>query len=175
MDKAWDVVAAGYGFKCSGCMDNCCTSFFFHHTFIEKAYLLSGLKTLTSGTQKEILSRAETYCNRTFSTGSEAASLRIMCPVNEEGRCLLYPYRPMICRLHGIPHEMKKPGGLPVKGPGCRAGGFDEKPYIAFDRTPFYRQMALLEMDFRKMRHLSGKIKQTVAQMLLSRQSDIQE
>ena len=53
-------------------------------------------------------------------------------------------------------------------GKGCEAGLFHEKAYIQFDRTPFYQRMAQLETDCRQKSKKSDKIKETVAQMLLS-------
>jgi Fe-S-cluster containining protein len=168
MDKTWDKIATGYHFHCNGCEDNCCKSLFFHHTHIEKAYLIHGFNGLDQDTKEKILIRAKNYCSKTFPKGSEINALKIICPLNEDGLCLLYPFRPMICRLHGLPHELKKPGVEPVKGPGCDAGLFDDKPYIKFDRTPFYQQMAQIEMKFRRDSNKAYKTKQTIAQMLIS-------
>jgi len=168
MDAAWNKIAAQYQFNCMGCEDNCCQSLFFHHTHIERAYLRHGLNLLAPDKKQAILHRAKTYCDQTFGQNIEAKSLKLFCPVNENGRCLLYRYRPMICRLHGLPHELTRPGFTPVRGPGCPAGKFDGKPYIKFDRTPFYQQMAKIEMAFQRTVHKTGKIKQTVAQILLT-------
>jgi hypothetical protein len=74
----------------------------------------------------------------------------------------------MICRLHGLPHELNRPEYQPVKSPGCHAGLFSDKPYIKFDRTPFYIKMAQIEADYRKEIKMRGKIKESVAQMLIS-------
>ena len=75
----------------------------------------------------------------------------------------------MICRLHGIPHELQKPGQNPVYGPGCET--FDHrcsrKDYFKFDRTPFYRRLAMLEEDVRQTLGFDGKIKMTVAEIIL--------
>ncbi len=166
MDKTWDKTASQYGFLCEGCEDNCCKSLFFHHTFIEKAFLLHGFELLAPDIKKEALTRAKTYYSKTFSDG-DSTSLKLMCPLNKEGKCLIYEFRPMICRLHGLPHELHKPGFFPFKGPGCHAGPFDEHPYIPFDRTPFYREIAQVEIQFRQNSDKKGKIKETVAQMLL--------
>jgi Fe-S-cluster containining protein len=167
MDKNWNKVAAGYDFHCNGCEDNCCKSLFFHHTYIEKAYLIHGFKGLDQDKKEKILIRAKNYVKKNFPQGSEIKTLKIICPLNENGLCILYHFRPMICRLHGLPHELKKPGFDPVKGPGCDAGLFDRKPYIKFDRTPFYQQMAQIEMKFRQDLNKTDKIKQTIAQMLI--------
>jgi len=168
MDKTWNKIASGYPFNCNGCEDNCCTSLFFHHTYIEKAYLYHGFNKLDQYQKKIILDRADIYIKKTLSKNLKINSLKIICPVNENGRCLLYPFRPMICRLHGLPHELCKPGAEPVKGPGCKAGLFDDKPYIKFDRTLFYQQMAQVEMKFRQDFNKTEKIKETIAQMLVS-------
>ena len=167
MDKTWERTASQYGFLCEGCEDNCCKSLFFHHTFIEKAYLLHGFRPLVPGVKKEALTLAKTYYSKTFSGGGAPASLKLMCPLNKDGKCLVYAHRPMICRLHGLPHELHKPGYPPFKGPGCHAGPFNKQDYIPFDRTPFYKEMALVEVQFRQRTGRKGKIKETVAQMLL--------
>ena len=103
----------------------------------------------------------------------QGKALRIMCPLNRNERCTLYPYRPMICRLHGIPHELQRSGGNPIKNPGCDAffnqcRQRGQTDYIRFDRTPFYRQMAALEQELRIKTGYSDKIKLTIAQMLMS-------
>ena len=169
MDQTWNKVAAGYHFLCSGCEDNCCNSLFFHHTYIEKAYLIHGFNMLDQDQKKNILYLADIYIKKTFSENLKINTLKkINCPANKDGRCLLYPYRPMICRLHGLPHELCKPGVQVLKGPGCDAGQFDDKPYIKFDRTLFYQQMAQIEIKFRKDFNKAGKTKETIAQMLIS-------
>jgi Fe-S-cluster containining protein len=168
MDEAWSKIAALYQFQCTGCEDNCCKSLFFHHTHVEKAYLRHGFNQLEKVRKDEILSRAEEYCQKNFIENGTGKSRKIMCPLNENDRCILYPYRPMICRLHGLPHEIKKPGLPPLMGKGCSAGQFHGKAYIPFDRTLFYQNMARLEADYRQKSKKTGKIKETVAQMLLS-------
>ena len=39
--------------------------------------------------------------------------------------------------------------------------------YFPFDRIPFYKEMAKLEKEYRNKFAKSGKIKQTIAHMLL--------
>jgi hypothetical protein len=74
----------------------------------------------------------------------------------------------MICRLHGIPHELTIPGRGISKASGC--GDFvrkcSGKPYYKFDRTPFYTQMAALEKALRQSVRGMHKIKMTVAEMV---------
>ncbi len=172
MDNAWDEIAAKYQFQCNGCKDNCCQSLFFHHTHVEKAYLTHGFNLLPMADKTEIIDKARDYCDTTFDpeapSDTEAASKKIPCPLLLEGRCRLYQFRPMICRMHGLPHELHKPGFPVIKGPGCDAGRFAEKTYIPFDRTPFYREMAGVEMEFRTVSGKTGKARETIAQILLS-------
>lgn len=168
MDKAWDAIADQYQFQCNGCEDNCCQSLFFHHTHIEKAYLLKGFNRLGTDEKDAILKKAENYCEETFPTDKPPNSKKILCPLIREGQCRLYESRPMICRMHGLPHELHRPGQPVMKGPGCTTGQFENKTYIAFDRTPFYRQMAQAEMEFRSTLGHTDRIKETIAQMLVS-------
>ncbi len=167
MDRAWDEVANAYNFQCTGCEDNCCHSLFFHHTHVEKAYLIYGFSQLDAEKRRQIIDRAKTYCDTTFK-GPDPVSKKIPCPLLVKGRCGIYPFRPMICRMHGLPHEIHRPGHPPIKGPGCAAGAFENTTYIPFDRTPFYKEMAAIEMAFRQSQGKTGKVKETVAQILLS-------
>ncbi len=167
MDRAYDEVARQYGFQCRGCKDNCCTSLFFHHTFVEKAYLMQTVSALDPSLKGEIMERARVYVRQTFSRKGEPVSQKLLCPLNQDGKCLTYAQRPMICRLHGLPHELNRPGIGCVRGEGCGAGEFPPDGYIPFDRTPFYQQMALAEMAHRRRFNLKGKTRLTIAQMLM--------
>jgi len=170
MDQAYRRAAEHYRFYCDGCRDNCCQSRFCHHTVIEHAYLLEGLKTLTIQKQSEVKSRAMDAVDQTSGCDVRNEVIRLMCPLNFDQLCILYPYRPMICRLHGIPHELKKPGQDTLFGPGCQT--FDhrcgQKSYISFDRTPFYRELARLEQEVRQTLGFAGKIRMTIAEMILT-------
>ncbi len=171
MDTAWNRVADIYEFECTGCTDNCCLSLFFHHTYVESAFIKYGTKMLSPETQKEIINKANNYCAQTFgpnqSSPASPVSKKIPCPLLLNGQCRLYEFRPMICRMHGLPHELHKPGYGVIKGPGCKAGQFDRHTYIPFDRTPFYSRMAGIEMAFRSRTGKSGKIRKTIAQILI--------
>lgn len=166
MDTAWNKAARAYPFQCNGCEDSCCKSLFFHYTHIEKDYLLYGFSQLSLMKQQAVKKLAKTYCDTTFIRTGEIKSKNIMCPANEDGLCLLYKFRPMICRLHGIPHELNRPGSESICAPGCDAGNFSNKPYIPFDRTPFYQQMAQIEAEYKFRINSQNKIKQTIAQMI---------
>ncbi len=166
MDAAWEETAAHYGFQCNGCEDNCCRSFFYHHTHIETDYLVAGLATLPADLFQKITATLDKEMKAAGTSGDSGR----MCPLNIDGLCVLYERRPMICRLHGIPHEFHKPDGEIVKGPGCATGSplFSSSGHFRLNRTPFYREMARLEAAYRKAAGKSGKIKRTVTQMLVT-------
>jgi len=168
MDREYNRVAALYGFECNGCGENCCQSLFYHHTHLECLYIKEGFKTLGAVKTEAIKSRAKDICRQSAAAGAKQRPPRIMCPLNFDGRCILYHYRPMICRLHGIPHELQKNGRNKIYGPGCAT--FDamcaDKAYFKFDRTFFYFELAGLENEFRKAAGVSGKIKLTIAEII---------
>ena len=169
MDQAYRRAADHYRFNCDGCRDNCCRSRFYHHTVIEHAYLIEGLRTLTIQKQSEVKLRAMNVVDQISGGKVKIEAVGMMCPLNFDQLCILYPYRPMICRLHGIPHELKKPGQDVLFGPGCRT--FDNRcgreSYVSFDRTPFYRELAGLEQEVRQTLGCVGRIRMTVAEMIL--------
>ncbi len=173
MSQAYTAVAGQYGFACNGCADNCCLTRFYHHTLLEYLYLVKGLRSLEADARRTIYEKALVVSADMDDADRHGKALRIMCPLNRNDRCTLYAYRPMICRLHGIPHELQRPGGEPIRNPGCNAF-FDQSRqrgrtnYIRFDRTPFYRQMAALEQELRRKTGYSDKIKLTIAHMLVS-------
>jgi hypothetical protein len=163
MDQAYRETAAFYDFGCRGCRENCCTTYFFHHTIIESLYLVQGFCGLDKGMKEEIMERA---VNRSDPLKRES----YMCPVNEGGRCLLYPYRTMICRLHGLPYEVQKPGGQKDEGPGCAKFEAERRrkglPHRRIDRTPFYTDLANLERDLRMEIGFFQKFKKTIVEMI---------
>ena len=180
MDAAYDAVAGQYGFQCRGCADNCCRTRFYHHTLIEYLYLMEGMNALDAEAERETLLQARRVCGKMADADRQGKTFRMMCPLNRDERCILYPYRPMICRLHGIPHELQRAGGSVVKMPGCDAffsqcRDLGKTDYIRFDRTPLYRQMAMLEKELRLVTGANGPIKLTVAQMLATRAGGTRE
>ena len=170
MDQAYSRAARHYQFQCDGCTDNCCLTRFYHHTYLEYYYLGRGFEKLDFRKKNRILSKAEEVCREFANADNRKMPVRLMCPLNNDSRCILYPYRPMICRMHGIPHELHKPGQKVIHGPGC--GTFhdrcSDKGYAKFDRTPFYMEMVRLENKFKQTTGVDGRIKMTVAEMIVS-------
>ncbi len=173
MDKAYDKAALHYGFECNGCEDNCCKSFFYHHTYIEKDYLLSKTNEFDLEQKKALKTIAEKYLKDITLHNQDINKKKPLCPLNKEEKCILYDQRPMICRLHGIPHHLNIPGKEINHSPGCDAGDsfFSSTNYFSFDRIPYYKEMAEIEKEYRasfsNTNSKSGKIKQTIAHMLL--------
>ncbi|MDR3631932.1 MAG: hypothetical protein P4L42_16545 [Desulfocapsaceae bacterium] len=175
MENEYDKVAAELGFSCEGCPDNCCDSYFEHHTCAEWSYLWLGFSQLPDSIRQEILARAEA-CQRACeeAIGREERP-QVMCPLNREGRCILYRYRLMVCRTHGVPAVMTRPDGRTLNFPGCfrcqevvRERCQDQEKVPTMERTALLRKLALLENDLLEgRRHLLPKVRLTIAQMLL--------
>lgn len=169
MDRKYGIAAEHYGFQCQGCHDNCCRTRFHHHTYLEYLFIRRGFDNLDALRQSAIRLKAEAVCRQTELADIKGLPVQLMCPLNHAGLCALYEQRPMICRLHGIPHELQKPGRSVIHGPGC--GDFNEccsdKSYFKFDRTPLYFAMAKLENEFKQAAGLTGRIKMTIAEMVL--------
>ena len=175
METAYDLVATELGFSCSGCPDNCCDSYFEHHTYAEWSYLWLGFRQLPPDEQQQILLRAEAYqqvCAESLARGERP---QVMCPLNQGGLCVLYPYRLMVCRTHGVPATMTRPDGRRLDFPGCfrcqelvTANYQNREGAPSMERTPLLRQLAMVENDLLEgRRHLYPKVRLTIAQMLL--------
>jgi Fe-S-cluster containining protein len=171
MDAAYAQAATACGFICSGCENSCCRTRFHHHTLLEFLYLREGFNRLPVAWQEGILSDARAVVAQHEQAVVAGAAPGAMCPLNAEGRCRLYDYRPMICRLHGIPHELHAPGRPVQAGPGCeefqRRGGRRED-CIRLDRTPLYTALAQLETECRQALGMRRKIRMTIAEILLN-------
>ncbi|MGD9975695.1 MAG: YkgJ family cysteine cluster protein [Desulfatirhabdiaceae bacterium] len=168
MDHAYDMAAAHYGFVCTGCDDNCCRTRFYHHTLVEYSYLYFGMQQMEPGQQADIRDRAAEYVRIEDHRELSDATEKPWCPLNDQGRCQLYAYRPMICRLHGLPHELNTPGKGRKTGPGCnaffdRCGHQSDYP---LDRTPLYHELADIERSARQLIRYPDKIRMTIARMI---------
>ncbi|UCD33378.1 MAG: hypothetical protein JSV38_05780 [Desulfobacterales bacterium] len=170
MDQAYQEAANYYHFLCTGCEDSCCFTRFYHYTLLEYFFILEGYQRLSHQQQVEIEQRAKEVCRKTGAADKNKAPMRLMCPLNADGWCLAYDFRPMICRLHGIPHELHRPDGSVMQGKGCDAfyRQCAQKAPFVFDRTPFYRNMANLEQELRTAVGITQKIKMSIAQMIVS-------
>lgn len=170
MDRRYDEAAIHYGFVCRGCDENCCRTKFYHHTYLEYLYLKEGFNKLSEEQQQTIIYRAKVVHDAHSMANRTGVVAREMCPFNVGNRCLLYSYRPMICRLHGIPHELRRPGQAVQFHHGC--DDFHEvhhaMNYYPFDRTPLYMEMAALEKQFKTESGIQQKVKMTIAEMVMT-------
>ncbi len=170
MDAGYEKTAGNYGFVCQGCEDNCCQSRFYHHTLLEYMSIYRGFLGLTGQERQAVEVRAAEYCRQHAEADAAGTAVKPWCPLNANGRCLVYDVRPMICRLHGLPHVLCQPGGKVVQGPGCDTFQSHQPPGNSsfLDRTPFYKAMAGLEKEFRTELEVNVRIKQTIAEMIMS-------
>jgi Fe-S-cluster containining protein len=175
MDEAYSACAEAIGLSCAACADNCCESMFRHHTHVEWIYLAQGMAALPAERQQEIRMQAETWL-RIHSGALPGSRPRVPCPLAVQGpqgmACGLYEHRPMVCRLHGVPNVLQRPGGQSTAFPGC-----DRAQQLAktsegslLDRTPLLSDLARLEMDLMGRDRLARgpRVDLTIAEMLLS-------
>lgn len=169
IDSFYSAAQRHYHFACQGCTESCCTTKFYHHTVAEEMYLAEGLKGLPEDEKAAVLSRAaETL--RVYSSSPE--DVQAMCPLNEQGLCVLYDHRPMICRMHGVPYEVHGRDLSVECGAGCsrfmRERALEGPGYFMFNRTIFYVEVAKLERELRDHLGFIGDYRKTVADMVVT-------
>jgi hypothetical protein len=171
MEGAYDIVARQLDFSCEGCPDNCCDSYFLHHTYAEWAYLWVGLMELAPERRKLLENRAADYAAASLEALEKDERPQVMCPLNQEGRCVLYRHRLMICRLHGVPSSLTFPNGKVQNFPGCfrcqeLVAGRPAVPTV--ERAPLLRGLVALEQELLGgERGQMPKVKKTIADMIL--------
>ena len=141
-----------------GCSD-CCHALF-DVPLIEAMYLNSKLSSLSDSQKNEVLIEADKYDRKAqvlkkkaFKAVSENVSSqevlaqvaveRLRCPLlGPMDQCLLYQYRPITCRLYGIPTEI---GG---KSHSCGLSGFAPGlPYPAVKLEKIQDMLVLLSQQ----------------------------
>lgn len=152
METAYNATAAAAGLTCTGCDDNCCRTHFRHHTRIEWAYLWKGMLSLSPERREAYLERAKDVVAQCDAALAAGVVPRVMCPLNDEGRCGLYKYRLMICRMHGTRNILRLPDGRTQVFRGCHrfdncTAQFADADRPSLDRTPLYTELAKLEME----------------------------
>ena len=162
------------GLSCAGCTDNCCTSYFQHHTYIEWAYLWKGMILLPQKTQKRYLDRAHSIVKESEHLLAEGKRPRLMCPVNDDGLCGMYEHRLMICRMHGTRNMLQLPDGRVQTFPGCITfqtlmSEQAEDIIPTLDRTSLYKELVTLEMAYvGTAYHSLPRVNMTLAEMLVN-------
>lgn len=181
MDEKYALATNFYGLHCRGCQNNCCETLFYHHTYLEFFYLKKGFSSLPSQVREDVLKRAGNVVHKTMDANAKIGKMRIMCPLNVDGLCILYEFRPMICRLHGIPSELKissqraSNSGKKIVSAGCETffKKCGHKAYYPFDRTPFYYKVSQLEKELKDTFGFHKKLKMTVAEILITSADEI--
>ena len=172
MENAYNLTAEKIGLSCTGCPDNCCKTFFQHHTYIEWAYLWAGVNALSEDRKTAFVAQARTYVEHAGDMLRRGKQPHLMCPLNEGGQCRLYVHRLMICRMHGVPNSFIRPDGAKKSFPGCiRCQDLYTQDDLVsvLDRTPHYRRLATLEMTFRgEHPERLPRVNLTIAEMLVA-------
>jgi hypothetical protein len=138
--------------------------------------LRKGFETLAGAARLEVADKARGVLDTRRLHDLKYGAFRAWCPLCSGGRCLLYAYRPMICRLHGIGWAMTLPDGRVERGPGCAAfEAASRGRAVALDRTPLYTEMAVMEKKLRVMLSFSGRINASVAEILVRFSSSLEE
>lgn len=169
IDAAYVSVAQDAGFSCVECDGaKCCTVDLILHTFAEQLYLRRGFDTLDAAGRDRILANCRSVLEAKEIDPLGEAYRNAVCVLNDAGLCTLYKYRPMICRLAGLPHLIFRPDGSKRYGEGCPKFQREIEPRLPdlrIDRTAFYREMGAIELE---VVHVTGRrsISRTVAEAL---------
>ncbi|MGD8388684.1 MAG: YkgJ family cysteine cluster protein [Desulfobacteraceae bacterium] len=157
-DAAFEQVARDYpdAVKCRRHCDDCCHAVF-GLFLVEAAYLQTFFAGLPSDVKSETIlrcARADQELARLQQRMQDPvkareneedplASGRVRCPLlNEEKDCVLYPQRPVTCRIYGVPTQVQG------KGRVCRFSGFQAgKTYPTFDLDAVYRDLYEFSKD----------------------------
>jgi len=177
MQEEYEQVAGQIPLTCAGCPDNCCDSYFQHHTYSEWAYLWEGLRKLDDATLDLVTEQAREYITLSKKALDAGERPQVMCPLldQKKGLCALYQHRMLVCRMHGVPATLVRPDGQHMRFPGCfLCQEVVEKNYAedseapAMDRTLLFRRLAALESRLMgERRHLYPRVKKTIAEMIV--------
>jgi len=141
--------------KCEPLCSDCCHAVF-GLFLIEAAYLRSQFEKLDRKERRQAVSRAaraEKEMGRMVSTAQKGGDpqgsyplekARVRCPLlNEVDECVLYQYRPITCRVYGIPTAIQG------KAHVCWKAKFEkEKAYPAFNLDEVNRKLYYLSREF---------------------------
>ncbi len=173
LQSEYERLATALQFTCEGCPDNCCDSYFLHHTYIEWAYFWQGIETLAENERAQLIQRARIYQKEAAMAQARGERPQLMCPVNVDGLCLLYRHRLLVCRTHGVPAMLRWPDGRRAHFPGCfRCQDIVQQradlPIRPVDRSQMLQRLACLENAFlENQRPLYPKLRHTIAEMIL--------
>ncbi|NOY39082.1 MAG: hypothetical protein GXO95_02270 [Nitrospirae bacterium] len=171
IDRVCRDSADYYGFSCDGCNDNCCKTVFYHYTVVESFALLEGFDKLPAEIRDESMKKGRDYLGDLDKHRGKEEGLEMMCPLNYNGLCRIYEYRPLICRIHGFPGGLDHPvkGAQSFTGCGIFNKTFQKEWTHLIDRTPFYTRIASLEGQIRREMDYRMRFRKTIAEMLIER------
>ena len=158
-DQAFQKVANEYP-ECVKCHSHCadCCHAVFGLFLVEAAYVNQHFTQLDRKQRRSAILRANKsdkdlerlekklqthHCNPQMGPISLERE-RIRCPLlDDRQECILYPYRPITCRVYGIPTAIHG------KARVCGRAGFEEAgSYPAFDLDGLYRDLYMLSKAF---------------------------
>jgi hypothetical protein len=146
-----------------GCKPGCdeCCSVYYELSLIE-AFVINGMfdQVVSRSAARRALKRAESVeplflkAKEDLLTAPQdtatqaglqeaAARIRLQCPLNEEGGCVLYEYRPITCRLYGVPQKIS---GRVVSCP--RSGFLKGDLYTTVDVDDMQRRLFEFSREF---------------------------
>jgi hypothetical protein len=178
IEEAYQNIAVAVGFNCDDCDGaKCCTVDLNLHTHLEILYMKVGFNQLDPALKDEVLARAKAMIEAKRANPGGAKYRSLTCALNSGGICILYQYRPLICRLAGIPHRITRPDGKVLLSGGCSRYESRikiEHPDTKLDRTQFYRDMANIEVELINLLGCRARSR-TVAETLCSEDSSCSE
>ncbi len=157
-DEAFQQVKEGFP-ECIRCEPHCadCCHAVFGLFLIEAAFLKRDFDQLDEEERKAALKRGRDADQaleklegtlRSFKDDPQMISYslareRIRCPLlNDHNECVLYPYRPITCRVYGIPTKVR---GVPRV---CGKAGFRKgQEYPVFDLDGVHRELHQLSRE----------------------------
>ncbi|MFH1351379.1 MAG: hypothetical protein ABII26_10665 [Pseudomonadota bacterium] len=158
-DAAFREMEKEYGpyIRCERYCSDCCHAVF-GVFLVEAAYLKQQFDQLGSEQKKEALLRCDEadrgirrlekmlqeFENDPQMQVYTMAKERIRCPLlDEHQECILYPHRPITCRVYGIPTKIQGKARVCGKA-GFKKGG----SYPVFDLDGIYRDLHSISKDF---------------------------
>jgi len=157
-DQAFQRIAGEFG-ECIQCEPHCadCCHAVFGLFLIEAVFLKRDFGQLNEEERKAALQRGRDADKaleklqktlKAFKDDPQMATYslgkaRIRCPLlNDHNECILYPYRPITCRVYGIPTKVQ---GVPRV---CGQAGFKkEQTYPVFDLDGTHRELHQLSKE----------------------------
>jgi Fe-S-cluster containining protein len=156
-DAAFGRMSSRYH-TCVSCAPGCsdCCHAVFGLFLVEAAYLRFQFEKLDRKERRQILSRAgkaEKELERVLTEAKKGNNpdgsfalekVRIRCPMlNEADACVMYPFRPITCRVYGIPTAFQG------KARVCWKARFEEgKKYPAFNLDEVNRKLYRLSREY---------------------------